>query len=312
MRAIVILAPMFLMVTADLSCNLDSSAVVVNGIDSAINIWAASQRCKGQMGASSPVKCEQDVASAIQSVSLMAGAIADLIGSCDKEAQVGQCGESVNKLVGATAGLAASGGLMANKCGKIPPPGSDADADLPPSVEPATQFGKCTADAGDSINSIFQASNVFRESKKHCSGKGEGCPTSALNVLSIIANMGSYIASTVSDCQQYKDEQNKVDSPAYVAGLECTESILSSIAGLSDVAAIGLNIKDDCEATSSRLYLESNTGAKTGGAFQNPTVLVLAAILPITAVASFVAGSRFSKSRKDTRALTAVPMDELE
>jgi len=309
MRAIVILAPMFLMVTADLSCNLDSSDVVVNGIDSAVNIWAATQRCKGP--AQVPVKCEQDIASAIQSVSLMANAIANMVGSCDKEAQLGQCAVSVNKLVGTTAGLAAAGGLMANKCGKVPAPNTPQDADLPANVESATQLGKCTADAGDSINSILQASNTVREAKKDCSSKGKGCPTSALNVLSIVSNMGSYIFSTVSDCQQYKDEQNKVDSPAYVAGLECTESILSAIAGLSNVAAIGLNIKDDCAATSSRLYLESKTGANTEGAFTNPTVLVLAAILPITAVASFIAGSRFSKSRKDTRVLTSV-CDEIE
>jgi len=310
-RAIVILAPMFLMVTADWSCSLDSSDVVANGMDGAINIWAATQRCKGTIPAQAPVKCEQDVASAIQSVSLMAGAIADMIGSCDKKAQFGECGLSVNKLVGATAGLAAAGGLMANKCGQIPAPNTDLDADLPPNAERATRLGKCTADAGESINSIFQVSNTVRDARKHCYGKAKGCPTSAFNVLSIIANMGSYIASTVTNCVKYEDEQKKVKDPEYVAGLECTESILSAIAGLSEVAAVGASIKDDCAATSSRLYLESNAGANTEGPFKNPTVLVLAAILPITAVASFIAGSRFAKSRKETRVL--IPEgDELE
>jgi len=290
-RAVLFLGSMILMGSASGSCELESGDAVENAVESVLFIWAATKRCHGKLLQEAPVKCEQDVASAIQSVTLMGGAIAKMVDKCstltfDKHAK---CAGSVNALVSASAGLAAASGLIADKCFNTVPAKYDYDV-----LDKATLLGKCVLDSGASVNSIFQASNEIKNAKKHCQGKK--CTTDVLNVISIFSHLGGFIANSVDDCSTAHDAntgKKGMDTKVY----ECSAAVLDGVGDLSKLAALGLNIKNDCDVSSSRLYLESNNieGKATAG---NPTLLALAAMIPISAVLSFIVGSRFAKSQQ--------------
>ena len=66
-----------------------------------------------------------------------------------------------------------------------------------------------------------------------------------------------------------------------------------------------MTMKKECSETASRLYLASNS--EVSAATSSPLLLALAAVLPVTAVLSFVAGSRFAKSRKYIEARDTEP-----
>merc|ERR1719253_76182 len=201
MRGIVSLALVSL-TTAGHSCELESSAAVADAINSAMFIWAAAKRCKpgSAVLAEAPVKCEQDVASSIQSITAMSAAIAGMIDSCDginKENH--KCAAAANSVVSATAGLAAAGGAIADKC-------TDAGHGYGDVLGTATTLGKCTADAGSSMNSIFGAVNTLHHVKKGCDAAKhheKKCTADSLDMVSVLASFGAYIAAAVEDCSMY-------------------------------------------------------------------------------------------------------------
>jgi len=291
MRGILSLA-LVCLATANVApqCMLDSSDAVAKGLDSALFIWAATKRCKGAILANAPVKCEQDLTSAIQSVTSLANSIAGMVASCGgiKEANL-QCGLDADRLVSASAGLAAAGGTIADDCADVAPAQYDEDI-----LERESQLGKCTADAGESMNSIFEASNTLQEIKHKCQGKS--CTINSLDLVDVLASFGSYIAAAVDDCSAYSGDRLHGDGNKKA---DCTSGILGSVAQISKVAKIGLEMKTSCGKSSSRLY--SDIDSQAGTAIASPLALALAAILPIAAVLSFVAGSRFAKNRQQTR-----------
>jgi len=284
--------------TAAPECMLDSSNAVADGIDSALFIWAATKRCKGAILANAPVKCEQDLTSAIQSVTALANSIAGMVASCGgiKEANL-QCGLDADRLVSASAGLAAAGGTIADDCAGVAPAQYDGDIH-----ERASQLGKCTADGGKSMNSIFEASNQLQVMKNKCQGKA--CTINSLDLVDVLASFGSYIAAAVDDCSAYTGGKLHGDGNEKA---DCTSGVLGSIAQITTVAKIGLEMKTSC-AKSSRLYSDIDRQAATATA--SPLALALAAILPIAAVLSFVAGSRFAKNRKQAVTHDEIPQVE--
>jgi len=293
MRGILSLALVCLASSSDVApqCILDSSVAVTDGINSAMFIWAATKRCKGSILADAPVKCEQDLSSAIQSVTSLAGSVAGMLASCGaiKEANH-QCGLDATRLVSATAGLAAAGGAIADDCAGA---GAAANKDI---LERETTLGKCTADGGESMNSVFKASNMLQEIKHKCTG--ESCTINALDLVEVLSGFGSYIAAAVDDCSA---GVKGVDHGHGDEKADCASGILGSIAQITRVAKIGLDMKTSCGKSSSRLY--SNIDGQAASATASPLALALAAILPITAVLSFVAGSRLNKNRQQTRVL---------
>jgi len=294
-RAVLFLGSMILMGSASGSCEIESGDAVENAIESVLFIWAATKRCHGKLLQEAPVKCEQDVASAIQSVTLMGGAIAKIVDKCGTGLnEHAKCAGSVAKLVSSSAGLAAASGLIADKCFNTVPSKYDYDV-----LEKETELGKCVLDTGAGVNHIFAASNEIKKAKKHCEGKK--CTTDVLNVVSIFSHLGGFIANSFDDCSTAHAEytgKKGVDTK----NAECIGAVLDGVGDLSSLAKLGLGIKNDCDVSSSRLYLDSNNvdAKATAG---NPTLFALAAMIPVSAVLSFVAGSRFAKSRQQARAV---------
>jgi len=293
MRGIVSLL-LVCLAAASPQCILDSTGAVSDAIDSALFIWAAEKRCKGEILNQAPVKCTQDISSAIESVTSLANSIAGMVSSCGaiKEANV-QCGLDADRLVSATAGLAAAEAHIADKCAHVRPTiVAIAPAPFAGNVlERETKLAKCTSNAGHSMNSVFEASNTLQSLKSKCP-TGESCAINALDLVDVLASFGSYIAATVDDCTAYENKAGNDNA-------DCADGILASIARLSKLAKIGLEMSTSCKTTSSRLYSDIDSQAST--ALASPLALALAAILPVAAVLSFVAGTRFAKKRQQTQ-----------
>jgi hypothetical protein len=301
MRGTLALALTFLAATtanAGHKCELDSADTVEHGVNAALAIWAADKRCHGTLLTEAPVKCEQDVSTSIQELIEMGSALGGMVGSCGAvKLENWKCGKAADNVVAATAGLAAAAGKIADDCAHIVPAALDGDV-----LDTATQLGKCTADAGDSMTTLFHAHNSIQHLKDKC-GAGSrrrrkgGCTVDALDVTSVLADFGAYIAAAYTECSEYHN------AAADTEASDCADGVLSGIAQLTELAKLGLEMKDACKSSSSRLYLDSNNEAAS--ATTSPLVLALAAILPVSAVLSFVAGSRFAKSRQQTSARDA-------
>lgn len=274
--------------TTSTSCELDSADTVAHGTNAGLAIWAADKRCHGTILEKAPVKCEQDVATSIQELIDMGLGIGGMVGSCGAvKLENYKCGLASDALVAATAGLAAAGGAIADKCAHQ----AHGYGDI---LDTATTLGKCTADAASSMNSFFEAHNSIQHLKSTCGSGKAGCTVSALDVTAVLADFGAYIAAAYDDCQTYHGEKN----PGEVKDTEdadCADAVLDGVSQVSRLAELGLKMYGACRPAPSRLYLEGN-GQATG----SPLVLALAAIIPVAAVVSFVAGSRFAKSRQQT------------
>jgi hypothetical protein len=291
MRGILSLA-LVLMTSAHV-CELDGSNMVAHGFNAALDIWAASKRCHGTLLKLAPVKCERDVASSIQELSAFGGAITEMVGSCGNiNLENHACAVASNQLVSALAGLAASGGAIADDCAHVVPSApAGLDDDI---LDTATALGKCTSDAGNSMNSIFQASNTLKHVQNNC-GNGKGCTVEALDVVSVLSNFGSYIAESYNDCSAYHAISTKTVGPDTTSS-ECSADILAGIAELSALAKLGLTMKDACASSGARLYLDTKDEQATT-ATGSLTSMALAACVAVGMVVSFVAGRRFGKAR---------------
>jgi len=78
---------------------------------------------------------------------------------------------------------------------------------------------------------------------------------------------------------------------------------------ITGMASVSLN--KECEVGALRLYeLEHSDGVEMPTASSNSVTLALAALLPISAVLSFVGGSRFAKSRVQTEEFDSLVVEE--
>jgi hypothetical protein len=243
MRVTLLISAVFLTNAKD--CTLDSSGAVANAMDTALGIWASTERCKPPM-ADGPIKCEQDVASTIKSVSATAGAIAGMLASCGAiDDTNAKCGLAVNALVGATAGLAAASGEIADHCA-LHAPG-------PLERKPTTtDLGKCVANSAHDINSLFNAKTIISGLSKDCPD-GKKCTVDILDVVSAVSDLGEHLAGSAAFCQAAAGGASAVVTNQE----ECTKGILGAVASLSGVAKIGMTVQEACSASATRLYLET-------------------------------------------------------
>jgi len=298
MRVILLIASVFL--TSAKDCALDSSGAVANAIDTALNVWASTERCKPPFTSDSGLLCEQDVASTIQSVSATASAIAGILNTCGEIDESNEkCGWAVNDLLGATAGLAAYSGEVADQCAI-----HAAGATTSEVHDRLTKLGKCTVNSASGINSIFDASKSIKAFSKNCDNSAaDKCIVDIFDVISVVSELGEHIAGSTAFCS--------TGASALVVGQEkCTHGILGAVSSLSKVAKIGLAIKKECSAESTRLYLQTRGESGTSASM---LPIALAAFLPITAVLSVIAGLRLGKSRQHSSArIIDQEADELE
>jgi len=293
-----------------------------------LGIWASTERCKPGLS----VKCEIDVADTIKSVSATASAIAGMMASCGAIDETNaQCGLAVNALVGASAGLAAASGEIADFCA-LHTPG-------PEELHPVTtDLGKCTANTGGAINSIFDAKNTISSMQKDCDVSGsKKCTVGILDVVSVVSDLGAHIAGSTAFCQSYAGTGGKS-----VTDAKCSKGVLEAVSSLSAVSKIATGVSQACSASSTRLYLEARglasgkdaeksddgedakgddaAGAlgsmgmklpKSMGSLGSVGLFAGAAVFAVTAVLSVVAGFALGKSRQRSTA-RVLPQHEAE
>jgi len=269
-------------------CAIDGVAAVDDLSDAALFVWAASKRC-GKSDRSQ-VACEIDITSAAQGASNMiatiVGAVADCGGITTESAK---CAAAVTDLTGAAAGLAAASGEILGAC-----PNSFSQVDIDKYKDDGTDgadgtnqktiLGVCIVDAKDAMGSLFSASKYLSKAA-NCggkNGKNGGCTNTALNIVMALADMGSNLAASVSDCAAVKGVGN--------ANAYCASAVLALVSGLHEVALAGKKIKKGCKhaGRTSRLY-ENTEEVPTSS---SSLTLALAAFLPVTAMLSFVVGRR--------------------
>merc|ERR1711865_402667 len=234
-------------------------------------------------GAASDAMCAVDIASSIQSVNDMVMTIVSAVEDCGaiKTSHL-KCGMAVGGLTSASAALAAATAGMLTAC-----PTSLKQAPNADGLGQTTHLGNCLVDAKATMTALFSASHKLA-SVKAAADKD----TAALNVVAALADLGHFLASAVNQCSLFKGAGDKTAA--------CAAHSLGLVSALNHMADAGINIGAACEVTKEeRLYLQNGAAASPTGTPLNAIFmpLALAFLLPISAVLSFVAGSRFAKAR---------------
>merc|ERR1719498_2379716 len=284
-------------VANDQECSLNSASAVAHSVNAAMEIWAADLRCSGSVLEDAPVKCTQDVAGAIEELTQVAIAVGDMAGTCgDLKLDDMACQKAGDEVFASTAGLTKAGAAIADKCA-----GLTAHDATDHALDTATLLGKCTADAAGSMNTFFAAHNSIQKLKKSCDDQeSRACKVDALDVTAVLSDWGAYIAEAYRHCDMYNRHGAKADQADDEA--ECAAAVLEGVADLTRMADLGLGMHKAC-AKASRLYLDEKIASESSS---SPSMtLALAASIPVAAVLSFIAGSRFAKSRQQVDARDA-------
>lgn len=293
MRGILPLA-LVLAAAAKETCELNSADGVADALQAAMDIWAASKRCEGNYVKQAPVKCTQDVANSISDMTALGGALAGMAGSCG-HASEDHCAAAGNEVVGATAGLTAASAKIADHCAHLEPHSLDH-----PILNTETLLGKCTANAAESMNSMFEAHNALEKLHATCVEKGHGsCTVDSMDVVTVLSEFGAYISEAYAHCDRYNDGERVVTAAHKESHetAECAAAVLEGIGQLTELADLGLKMKKACHHEASRLYLAEKS-AQPSAIATSPMFLTVA--LLISVVLSFAAGMRFTKSRQQT------------
>jgi len=275
MRAWLVLALAPLAAADQLGCAIDGAGATDSTVNAGVFLWAATERCAKKNKGYDVIKCEIDVTSAVKAISDMANTMVGAVNNCNKDINLkhAACGNAVGSLTSAIAGLGAGAGGLAHWLTKNKT-GGHVVVDTT-----TTKVGKCVMNVKSVANGIFQAAAGVKRATAGCNkDNGEKCATSALEVVSILANMGSAIANSVDDCSA------KGDSLADMSG-----DIVGLVAALDSVAQAGLAIDQQCDVPDARLYEEA---MNTDSSSTPITTIAFAALIPIAVILGFVGGRR--------------------
>lgn len=256
-----------------------------------------------------------DVAGSIKSLTDLALAMAGMASQCGMigKGTGAACGQTATKLVGLTAGLAQAGGRIDEWCGvEKYCYECHAKQRLGPFSE-VTTVGQCASSAGKSVEHIGKLYNSVKGIEKKCKGGGKWCAASVMGVMSTIGAFGSYLTYSVAGCSMVDSTNGKQKKgkqiPALVRPTNCAAAIELAVTYLSGMGALGIVMQDKCKPKDSRLYLDTDIDNSGKTATSLPTVLALAAAIPLAAVLSFIAGTKLSKKSRTTRQIMTVSED---
>jgi len=277
-------------------CAINSILVADELMNSIIFIWQGVNRCgKGHKAA----ECSVDISNAIQSVTGMINVILKAVATCGDSFNLKvACGAAVTQVTGSMAGVAATASGIAEHCPKtsIKP--------IPGLVQQSTGVGGATFDHGlaycivDSKNlvkSVLRLSVRIADASEMCKGANAGGNTCGLfgitagilGVLGAVGEMGEFIAGVVGHCSKPENQ------PA-----ACASEVLGLLRNLAELSQAGTIMGNVCELSADeRLYLDNARGGVEApdNTNSNLPTSALVALLPMTAVLSFVAGRRIAK-----------------
>jgi len=311
MRFLVLLSAVSL-VQADY-CALDGARAVDDLLDGATYIWASVQRCSGGTQGSQ-ILCSLDISAAIESVNAMVNVILKAVNKCGHlESESAQCGLAVGVLTRSFAGLAAASSGIVAKC----PNGLNKNSPLTPLVynvastattnqqsalasaqnlantDSATKqasFAQCLVDIKDLTKSLFKAMKRIMTMKESCADGTTHCAPNTLKLVASLGAMGQYLSGAVGRCSS-----NTAANKELIVESECSAEALHLLRHVSNVGRASVDLQQNCKIGAERLYQIEHGDVEPQSS--NSMTLALAAFLPLTAVLSFVGGSRFAKPR---------------
>lgn len=265
-------------------CLMDSSEAVSDAMDAAMFMWASIDRCEK---AKEEIKCSVGILSTVQSLNGMLNVILKALNKCgDFNPTDYKCTEAGLALTKASAGVGATAANVAQHCEK-PTTNAGTASSIANGNWPQQDPAQCIVDIKDSLKNLFKAVRALLATTDKCAEGSEHCAANVMSVLAAFSGFGGYISGAVGHCSL----------PDSVKGSVCGQASLQLVQDLEKIGQAGVEAHLHCGASAERLYSEIQTkklGAKTGMA--STTNLLLAAFVPVTAVASFVTGTRLFKS----------------
>merc|ERR1712139_384317 len=145
---------------------------------------------------------------------------------------------------------------------------------------------------GDTVKSLFKATKRILTVTDNCDGEHKrDCAHNALKIVAAFSSMGQYLAGAIGRCSP-----NTVANKGLKEGGECAEQSDELVRSLVNVGRAGVDMNKYCEEGEERLY-QLEHGVEMQSTTSGSATFALAALLPLTAVLSFVGGSRFAKAR---------------
>jgi len=256
-------------------------------VDSALFIYVTNRNCKNFE--TDAKVCVKDIASVVNSVTGIAEFLMKVFKTCGEVKTTNyNCAIAGAKLTGVLSSLTANTAAATADCPVVAPTlGGNtkwtyAGADT------------CNVFVGGATGALQGAVTSMMAVKSKCGGKhgsGANCFSGALDIISAIANLATSIENLASTCSHGK--------ATFANG--CESDIAGILGNLAGLASSSVDIKRHCTADSSRLYSEEELEqpATFGGA--NLMSAMLLVFLPITGLASYYGGSRFTKGSRNTR-----------
>jgi hypothetical protein len=153
---------------------------------------------------------------------------------------------------------------------------------------PAT-FAQCLVDIKDLTKSLFKAIKRIMTIQDSCEDGNPHCAHNTLKLIASIGAMGEYLSSAIGKCQM-----NTVTQAKLITNSECASEAMHLVRHVSNVGRAGVDMQQNCIADARLFQIEHGDVEPQSS---NSMTLALAAFLPLTAVLSFVGGSRFAKPR---------------
>jgi len=269
-------------------CSLDGAEAVDGMLDGAIYIMAAVERCGGHGNQLDEVKCTVDVGASIAAVNEMINVVLKAVSKCgDFSSKHQECGMATGSLTRAAAQLTSASALIVAQCPNThykgaAPKGGEFD---PHGY--STDLGMCVINVKNAMKELFMLISRFMTLKTNCADEIE-CAHNALKIVSNFAGIGAYISGALSRCSANKHNEDAA----------CAEASLKLFRATGNVAAAAEKMDEVCKLTEDeRLFLASEKKISAPTNSNASVTLGLVALLPITAVLSFVGGSRLAKAR---------------
>jgi hypothetical protein len=276
-------------------CIMSNTGAVNALVDSALFIYVTNRNCKSF--ADDTGVCVKDLASVVNSVTGVAEFMVKVFKTCGEvKSSNYDCAIAGTKLTGVLSSLTANTAAATLDCPIVPPKlGGNkkwtyAGASL------------CNVFIGGATSALQGAVTSMMAVKAKCGskhGSGEQCLGGVLDIISAIAGLATSIENLASHCSHGK--------VSFANG--CESDVAGIIGNLAGLASSSVEIKNSCNAKSTRLYAEEKVDEPTAFGGANLMSAMLLAFLPITGFASYYGGSRFNKESRNTRRIQAVTLE---
>jgi len=292
-------------------CALDGAKAASEISDIVVYLWAATSRCQkdgvAPNGDLNSPKCVVDISAAIQAINDMVMIVVKAVNDCaDIKTENYECGMAVGKLTSGAAGISKATANILHFCPKVGLLKDivTSDPPVPTGIDEGgkTTVGKCVVNAKAAVSNLFAATLEASKIRSECSGAdGIKCGRNALHLIAAVGNIGAAVGLGITHCEGAAGKVPNVDSA-------CMGAITAAVTEIVKVTDAGLGIKQDCASSSARLFeLEA---AEKQPQSQSSNTMMVAALVPIFAVISFVAGLKLRRGAHQSRLFQAAGEDE--